>query len=429
MSQFLGDLRYAARTLMRSPLFTAIAVLTLGLGIGANTAIFSVVNGVLLEPLRYDEPGELASLKSQFPTMGFDRFWVSPPEYLDLQEWSQAFETIGAYRTGSTSINADDRPLRVTSAIASHELFRALGVDAAMGRYFTKDEDLPGGNPATVISHGLWVRAFGEDPGIVGRSVLLDGSQATIVGVMPEGFDVDDAGVEVWQPLQLDPANPGGRGSHYLYLIGRLAPGVGMEQAESELAQLVSTWSERVPGTHTPSPDGHPFVLAGLQDELTGSVRSQLWILLGAVGFVLLIACANVGNLLLARSETRQKEIAVRTALGAPRTRLVRQFLTESVLLSLLGGIAGLVLATLGLRVLLAFSSGSIPRLGDIRVDGTVLGVTLLIAVVTGLLFGLAPVRHLIGPSSGGLREGGRGSTAGRARQRVRQGLVVAEMA
>ncbi len=429
MQQLLRDLRYAARTLARSPLFTAVAVLTLGLGIGANTAIFSVVNGVLLEPLRYSNPGQLASVKSQFPTMGFDRFWVSPPEYLDLQEWSQAFETIGAYRTGSTSINADERPLRVTSAIASYELFRALGVDAAQGRYFTKDEDLPGGDPATVISHGLWTRAFGEDPDIVGRTVLLDGSAATVVGVMPEGFDVDDAGVDVWQPLQLDPADPGGRGSHYLYLIGRLAPNATMAQAESELRGLVSTWGDRVPGTHTPSPDNHPFVMASLQDELTGPVRSQLWILLGAVGFVLLIACANVGNLLLARSETRQKEVSVRTALGAPRSRLVRQFLTESVLLSLLGGVAGVLIAGAGLRLLLAFSSGSIPRLDEIGLDGTVLGLTLLVAIVTGLIFGLAPILHLAGSASGGLREGGRGSTANRARQKVRQGLVVAEVA
>ncbi len=429
MSQLVTDLRYAVRSLARSPLFAGVAILTLGLGIGANTAIFSVVNGVLLEPLRYNDPGRLVSLKTQFPTMGFDRFWVSPPEYYDLQEWSRSFQAIGAYRTGSTSINADERPLRVTSAVASHELFRVLGVDAARGRYFTQGEDLPGGDPATVISHGLWTRAFGEDPEIVGRTVLLDGSAATVVGVMPEGFDVDDAGVDVWQPLQLDPADPGGRGSHYLYLIGRLAPGVTLERAETELATLVSSWSERVPGTHTPSPDGHPFVMASLQQELTGPVRSQLWILLGAVGFVLLIACANVGNLLLARSETRQKEVAVRTALGAPRSRLVRQFLTESVLLSLLGGVAGIVIATVGLRLLLAFSSGSIPRLGEIQLDATVLGLTLVVAIGTGLVFGLAPILHLSGSTSGGLRDGGRGSTAGRGRQRVRQALVVAEVA
>lgn len=298
-----------------------------------------------------------------------------------------------------------------------------------MGRYFTQDEDLPGGAAAAVISHGLWTRGFGEDPGIVGRTVLIGGNPTTIVGVMPDGFDVDDAGVDIWQPIQLDPANPGSRGSHFLYLIGRLAPGITPEQAGSELDQLVATWSDRIPDTHTPSPDGHPFIMATLQDELTGSVRSQLWILMGAVGFVLLIACANVGNLLLARSEARQKEISVRTALGARRGRLVRQFLTESVLLSVIGGVAGIVIAALGIRVLLAFGAGSLPRLGDVRLDGMVLTLTLAIAVVTGLVFGLAPILHLAGSSSGALRDGGRGSTSGRGRQRVRQLLVMSEVA
>ncbi len=430
MSRLAQDIRYALRTLARSPLFAAVAVLTLGLGIGANTAIFSVINGVLLKPLEYREPGQLVSIKGAFPTMGFDKFWISAPEYLELQEWNRSFGAIGGYRTVSRSIDADEQPLRVTAAVASYDFFQALGVDAALGRYFTRDEDLPGGDPAVVISHGLWTRAYGGDPAAVGRTVMVDGAPTRIVGVMPEAFDIEDAGVDVWQPLALDPANPGGRASHYLYLVGRLNPGVTIPQAEADIGALVASWSDRVPGQHTPSPDGHPFVITDLQDELVGGVQSQLWILLGAVAFVLLIACANVGNLLLARAESRQKEVAVRVAIGAPRRRLVRQFLTESVVLSLLGGAVGIAMAWGGLEMLLAASPGSVPRLEEITIDGSVLTATFAVAVVTGILFGLAPIMHLTGRHVGNsLREGGARTTAGSARQRVRRALVVAEVA
>ncbi len=430
MSGLAQDVRYALRTLIRSPLFTAVAVLTLGLGIGANTAIFSVINAVLLEPLRYRDPGRLVSIKGAFPGMGFEKFWVSAPEYLELQEWNRAFAAVGGYRTVSRSIDTDVQPLRVTAAVATYDLFEALGVDAALGRTFTRDEDLPGGDPAVVISHGLWTRAYGADPATVGRTVMVDGVATRIVGVMPERFDIEDAGVEVWQPLQLDPAAPGGRASHYLYLVGRLNPGVSIPQAEADVGALVATWSDRVPGQHTPSPDGHPFVITDLHEELVGGVQSQLWILLGAVGFVLLIACANVGNLLLARAESRQKEVAVRVAMGAPRRRLVRQFLTESIVLALLGGIVGVAMAWGGLEILLAASPGSVPRLQEITIDGGVLGVTVAIAVLTGVLFGLAPILHLTGRQVGNsIREGGARTTAGGARQRIRKALVVAEVA
>jgi putative ABC transport system permease protein len=411
-------------------LFTAIAVLTLALGIGANTAIFSVVNGVLLEPLDYHEPDRLVSIKSQFPTLGFDEFWISPPEYVEIREWNRSFAAVGAYRTGSASIDADGNPVRVSSAFATHEFFETLGVDAELGRYYTAEEDGPGGELTVVLSHGLWTRAFGADPLIVGRTVAVNGRQSTVVGVMPAGFDIDDAGVDVWRPLQLDPADPGGRGSHYLFLVGRLADGVSYEQALGDIGGMLGRWRELVPDGHVPSPDNHRIIMAGLQDALVADIRVQLWVLLGAVAFVLLIACANVGNLLLAKAESRQKEVAVRVALGAGRGQLVRQFLTESVLLAVVGAVVGIGLAYVGLKVLLAASPGSIPRLAEITLDGKVLGFTAGLALLTGFVFGLAPILHLTGGRlTDALRDGGQRSTAGAARQRLRRLLVVGEVA
>jgi predicted permease len=423
------DIHFALRMLRKSPGFTAVALLTLALGIGANSAIFSVVNGVLLRPLPYRDPGRLVYLYSEFPTLGFSDFWVSPPEYRELQQRAHSFSAIGAWRTGRVNVAGSDNPVRVTSAIVSAEFFTTLGVPPFMGRPFTTEEDRPNGPAVAVISHGLWQRAFGADPGLVGKQVQIDGQPTTITGIMPEGFDIQDAGVDVWRPAGIGPS-PTNRGSHYLRLVGRLAPGVTLEQARSELRTLVASWRAVIPEGHVPTPDGHPIRMERLQDKMTAGVHTALWLLLAAVGLVLLIAVVNVGNLLLARSEGRRREVAVRIAIGAGRARLVRQFLTESLVLAVIGGALGLLLGVAGLRLLLARSPGSIPRVGEIGLDGRVVLFTLGVSLLAGLVFGLAPLLHLSTRSmAASLKESAQRTTAAAARQRLRKGLVVSEMA
>ncbi|MFB3111176.1 MAG: ABC transporter permease, partial [Gemmatimonadales bacterium] len=354
MQLLLQDLRYAIRTLVKAPVFSAVAVLTLALGVGANSAIFSVVNGVVLKPLQYRAPHELMFVTTEFPTLDLREFWWSAPEYLEYQEWNQSFSSTGAYGTGEVSINDGETPMRVAGAFTTAGFFETLGVEARMGRVFTPQEDGPGVDGVMMLSHELWRRAFGSDPGVVGRDLEVDGRQRTVIGVMPPQFDINDNKVEAWIPLALDPSNPGGRSSHFLYVVGRLERGVSGEKAAAELGTLVAQWDDRVGGGHAPNPDFHFLSMKPLQEEVIGEVRPALLVLLGAVGFVLLIACANVGNLLLARAESRQREIAVRTALGAGRARLIRQFLTESMVLSMVGGVVGLIAGTVGVRLLLA---------------------------------------------------------------------------
>jgi putative ABC transport system permease protein len=423
------DLHFALRMLRKSPGFTAVALATLALGIGANSAIFSVVNGVLIQPLPYRQPNQLVYLYSQFPGLGFDEFWISPPEFRELQERAHSFSAIGAWRTGRVNVAGTESSVRVTSAIVSAEFFTALGVQPLVGRAFTTEEDRPNGPAVAVISHGLWQRAFGADPQLVGNRVQIDGAPTTITGVMPEGFDIEDAHVDVWTPVQIGP-HPTNRGSHYLHLVARLAPGVTIDRARTELQTLVAGWRAAIPEGHVPTPDRHPLRMRSLQEQMTGGVRTALFLLLAAVGLVLLIAVANVGNLLLAKSEGRRREVAVRVAIGAGRGRLVRQFLTESLVLATIGGALGLLLGYAGLRVLLASSPDSIPRLAEIKLDGSVVLFTLAVSLLAGLLFGLAPLLHLSARSmAASLKEGGQRTTAGLARQRLRRALVVAEMA
>jgi predicted permease len=430
MRSLLQDLRYAGRLLVRSPGFTLLTVLTLALGIGANAAIFSVVDGVLLTPLPYRQPDRLMAIYSQFPGLGFDKFWVSAPEYLEFRRWSSSFhQDVGAYVTGEVNVEGRDQPLRVRAAAATASLFATLAVDPVLGRTFTEAEDLPNAEKTVVLSHGLWKRAFGGDRGVVGTRVIIDGEPRTILGVMPPSFDIGSQRIDIWAPLALDPASPGNRGGHFLYLVGRLKPGASLASARSELDGLIARWQKEFPQTHAPHPERHRLVIKPLLEDLVGDVRPRVVMLAVAVGLVLLIACLNVANLLLARAEGRQREIAIRTALGAARGRLLRQFLTESVLLAVCGGVLGLLLAVWGVKAIVALNAASIPRVDAIGVDARTVAYTLGISLLTGLLFGLAPALHVRGAAFfSSLKEGGARSTAGRVSQWFRRALVVVEV-
>jgi putative ABC transport system permease protein len=440
------DIRHGLRMLRRSPGFTAVAVLTLALGIGANTAIFSIVNGVILRPLGYPQPDRLMYLTTQFPAFGFDEFWVSPPEYLEYRELNRSFASLGAFTTGEQNLLAGDRPMRVRTANVDEHLLNALGVRAAHGRLFAQGEtDVTGPPPAPgqpaplpprilILSHELWQTAFGGRP-MVGETVLINSVPREVIGVMPPGTDVMDNRTEVWMPLGLNPANRQNRGSHFLYLIGRLRDGVTPQAAAIELDALIRTWGERTGArNHVFAPlgtkSGHILQMKPMREEILGEASQAIWVLQVAVGFVLLIACANLANLLLARAEARHREFAVRTALGAGRGRLLRQFMTEGVLLSVAGGALGLLLAHSGVRALLRAYPESLPRTGDVAVDAGVLAFTLAVSIATGLIFGLAPLLHIrMKGLITALKEGGARGATRTARHHIRRGLVVAEVA
>ena len=430
MRDLLQDLRYSFRSLARTPGFAILAILTLALGIGANSAIFSVINGVILKPLGYPNPDQLVMITSQFPGLGFDKFWVSPPEYFELRERARSFSEVGAYRATAVNLSEGDTPERVNAVNLTATLFKTLGVPALRGRVFNEQEDLPNSEPVAVLAYELWQRSFAGDPALIGKQIDIDGRKTLVLGVMPPGFDIHDARGEVWIPMGLDPSNRQTRGSHFLYLVGRMKTGVGLRQANAELNTLLAQWGEVTPNTHVPHPVNHRLQYATLQSDVVGNIARALWVLQVAVGFVLLIACANMANLLLARAESRHREFAIRTALGAGRTRLLRQFLTEGVGLAILGGAAGLALAYVGLNALIRANPDSLPRSTDIGLDVPVVIFTVLLALLTGVVFGLAPLLHVGQRAvSLALKEGGTRSTATITRNRVRRGLVVAEVA
>ena len=419
------DVRFGLRLLWKRPGFTAVALAVLALGVGANTAIFSVVNAVLLRPLPYPESERVVRVYTTDAKRNIRKYPTSYLNFADWRERSGAFEHVAAHASTGAAVNFGDTPESVEGVYASADLFPLLGVSPALGRTFTREEERPGSN-VVVLSHGIWERRFGGDPAVVGRQFLFDGESTTVVGVMPEGFKfpVDVEEVQYWTPFNPETPTNKERGNNYLSVVARLKPGVSVEQGQAEMEAVTGRLEQEYKDKNA----GRGANVVSMYEDLVGDVRPALYVLLGAVGFVLLIACANVANLLLARSASRQKEIAIRTALGAGRWRIVRQLLTESVILSLVGGAAGLLLALWGTDLLVAAVPEDIPRLTEAGVDARVLFFTLGVSVVTGLVFGLFPALQASRPDlNESLKEGERGSTAGHGR--LRGALVVAEIA
>src|SRR5262249_41485970 len=435
METLWHDTRYALRSLAKSPAYAALSVLTLALGIGANTAIFSVVNGVLLKPLGYPHPEQLEFISSTFPKLNFDRFWLDLPEWSEFKQWNRAYQDVGGFRPRPATLGPPDHPRRVTAMLVTPELMNVLGVGPLRGRAFTAADSVPAAENVAVLSYSTWHDDFGGDETVLGRIIPIDGLPTRIVGIMPRGYDIHDERIELFLPLTINPKTfANNRGSHFLYLIARRKDGVSPEAARADIARMIDEWQRmNSPTLHTPTKTGnfiHMVQTEALKTDTIGSVGTALWVLQGAVAFVLLIACANLANFILARSESRQKEFAIRSALGASRFRLLRQFLTEGVILALVGGALGAALGCGGVNALLTTNPESIPRSLEIALDWKVLAFTFAVSIVTGLVFGMAPLLHLRERVMGmTMKEGGHRATAGSARGRVRSGLVMAEVA
>ncbi|MFL6333881.1 MAG: ABC transporter permease [Pyrinomonadaceae bacterium] len=437
MRTLLQDLRFGARTLWKSKGFTAVAVVTLALGIGANTAIFSVVNGLLLRPLPYADSERLAIIWTHSPGANVAQDWPSPGQFSAVKAGTTAFGDLALAQGQSLNLAGESGAERIGAVRTTSNMFALLGVRPVLGRVFLPEEDAPGRPPAVVLSHGLWQRRFGSDPAVLGRSIALSGDSYEVVGVMPPDFQLgyevmptvgSVQQADVLLPLPLSAERMARQGDENYNIVGRLKPGATVEQAQAELNLVARNLGQQFPENY-PQSRAFSFSVRPLLEQVVGDVRPALLVLLGAVAFVLLIACANVANLLLARAAVREKEMAVRTAIGAGRGRIVRQLLTESVALSFVGGVLGLIVAVWGLDGLRALSPGNIPRLQNVALDGRVLLFTSAVTMLTGVLFGLAPALRASRVNLGEtLKEGGR-ALAGGGGQRLRNALVVAEVA
>jgi predicted permease len=417
METLFQDLRYGLRMLIRNPGFTAVAIITMALGLGANTALFSVVNGVMLKSLPFQDPDRLMFIletNAKFPPPGVSS---SSLNYRDWKEQNRSFQMIAARQGYTANLTSSERPEKIQGEKVTWDYFTTLGVTPISGRTFTEDEDKPGARPVILLSQGLWQRRFGSDPNIVGQAVPINGQSATVIGIMPNDYRPN---IELWAPLAIVYQNAD-RNLHNLQVIGRLAAGVSQAQAQTEMSTIAARLAGQYPDANT----GWGVALVPFQDLIILNIRQALMILLAAVGFVLLIACANVANLLLARAASREKEIVIRLTLGASRGRLIRQVLTESILISLIGGLVGVLIAVWCTQALIGLNPQGIPRAKEIGIDGRVLGFSLLMALGSGILFGLTPAWLATKPNlNETLKESGK-SSAGNARGHRLRGLLV----
>jgi len=433
MGSFLNEAKPVVRRLMRSPMFTAITLITLAVGIGANTAIFSVLNGVLLKPLPYPNPDQLVGVWETAPGLGWTDANASPSTYFTFREENRTFQDTGIWRTDSVSVTGTGEPGLVESLMVTDGTLPILGIQPIRGRWFSQKDDLPGSPGTVMLTYGYWQRKFGGDSSVLGRRIIIDGEAREVVGVMPQRFRFMNRNVTLIMPLQLD------RGKTFVgnfsYLgIARLKPGVTVAQANADVARMLPMMSRKFPMPPGLSLKMFEQARLGpnlrlLKKDVVGDIGNVLWVLMGTIGAVLLIACANVANLLLVRAEGRQHELAIRSALGAGKMRIARELLLESVSLGLLGGVLGVGLAYAALRLLVAMGPSQLPRLDEISIDPIALLFTLAISLIAGILFGLIPVFKYAGPRlESALRQGGRTSSDGRERHRARSVLVVVQV-
>jgi putative ABC transport system permease protein len=434
MENLLQDLRYGVRMFLNRPAFAAVIIITLALGIGANTSIFCIVHSLLIRPLPFKEPDRLVMIWESNLSKGVSQDLVAFANLADWRDQTQVFEEVSDFDSTNFVLAGGDEAERIPGCHISSNLFRVLGVSPRVGRDFNAEDEQPGHEDIILVSHELWQRRFGADPNLIGKPLKLDNKSYTVVGIMPPGFNFPRwlepvgaknlAKAELWAPLVIDAEAISKRGARYLSAIGRLRPGMRLAQAQAELEPVVRALEQQYPEN-----EGYRVVLVPMQEQIVGRVKSALLILFGAIAFVLLIACANVASLLLARATSRQKEIALRMALGCSRSRLIRQLLTESVSLGLIGGLAGLLVAYWGVGILVTSFPDGLPQIDSIKIDGRALGFTILISIVTGVLFGLIPALQSSKPDlNQALKEGGRGASAGFS-NRTRAILVVSEIA